>query len=149
MNVNTTKNYDCQPVYQQILSAADKSHILSGTDCECTGAEKERCREESSYYRDRRAKKREEKEAEKKREWERRLRKARKKALDKQYFLKQQEIRELYEQMADKRREYSRYLNESSLNRKEAKRPRSINVRAVKTYESSFNLDIRREMNGL
>ncbi len=126
-----------------------RSDFLSGTDYEFIGAEKEKCRGESYNNWDRRGKKREEKEAEVKRERERRLRKARKKAMDKQYFLKQQEIKALYDQMAEKRREYSRYLNESSLNRKDAKRPKSINVRAVKTYESSFNLDIRREMNGL
>lgn len=99
-----------------------------------------------------RARKRmEEKEAEQKREHERALKKARKKALEKQQMLKREELTELYERLADKRREYSRYLNESSIKRGEAfgedaKRPKSMNVRAVKSYEASFMLDIRQEM---
>lgn len=93
-----------------------------------------------------------EREEEQKKEYERALKKARKKALDNQRMLKKEELTDLYARMADKRREYSRYLNESSLQREgdfaeDAKRPRSINVRAVKSYEKSFLLDVRQQMN--
>ena len=55
--------------------------------------------------------------------------------------------------MADKKREYARYLSESSIQKKEkgteeAKRPKSINTHAIKSYESSFVMDVIKEMAG-
>ncbi len=129
-------------------------HYISGEDYEYIGATKESCHGESynnwDYHT---SKNRENKEAERKREREKALKKARKKALDKQYYLKQEGLRDLYERMADKKRDYSRYLNEVSLQRKEGedsrehpKRPMSINTRAIKSYESSFVMDVIKEM---
>lgn len=127
---------------------------ISGVNYEYIGASREECHGEGYNNWDNRARKKQEaSEAQRKRDREKALKKARKKAMEKQYYLKQQGIRELYERMADKQREYSRYLNESSLQRKdksdhrqEAKRPLSINTRAVKTYESSFVMDVIKEM---
>lgn len=129
-------------------------NYISGVDYEFIGASKEECHGEGYNNWDHETKRKQDnEEAARKREREKALKKARKKALDKQYFLKQQGLKDLYERMADQKREYSRYLNESSLQRREqsnqdeeAKRPRSINTRAIKSYESSFVMDIIREM---
>lgn len=129
-------------------------HYISGEDYVYIGATKESCHGESFNHWDYSTRRnREDKEAERKREREKALKKARKKALDKQYYLKQEGLRDLYERMADKKREYSRYLNEASLQKKEGedslkkpKRPLSINTRAIKSYESSFVMDVIKEM---
>lgn len=120
---------------------------LSGEDYEFIGGTKESCHGEGYNNWDNRIKKKcQDKEAERKRQREKQIRKARKKALDKQYFLKQEGIRDLYKRIANKRREYSRYLNESSLKKEKAERPKSINVTAIRSYESSFVMDMIREM---
>lgn len=98
-------------------------------------------------------KKRAEREAERRRDREREIEKIRRKAWEKQRIVKNEELKELYERMALKRKEYSRYLTESSLQKsgefEAAKRPKSMNVRAMKSYECSFMLDIRQQLQGI
>lgn len=157
MNVSTTGTHSCETEFSAVSdlekAAGEKktgldeiaNHIQKNADLQ---ERISKVRQEACEV----ARKRmEEKEAEQRREHQRALKKAREKALDKQQMLKREELTDLYERLADKRREYSRYLNESSLKRGEdlgedAKRPKSMNIRAVKSYEASFMLDIRQEM---
>lgn len=161
MNVNTAKPYTYEPMFQQTPAETEKTaKEESNADARLEKVLDNAGQESEVYERinkaraeacERARKRHEEQEEEERREHERALKKARKKALYKQQMIKKEELRDLYERMADKRREYSRYLNESSLEQADAfnqdvKRPRSINVRAVKSYESSFMLAVKQEL---
>lgn len=159
MNVATAKAYTYETVLQTTISDAEKAAAERADEklkkiLDNAKQEPDICEHISKAHEEacERARKRNEKQQEEeKKEREQAIKKARRKALYKQQMIKKEELRDLYERMADKRREYSRYLNESSLEQAEAfnqdvKRPRSINVRAVKSYESSFTLAVKQEL---